>query len=71
MLNPRESTTRERVSLDGMWRFALDPEGVGRSERWWADTLSGDAELPVPASFNACCQGSSRGTTSAMSGTSA
>jgi beta-glucuronidase len=53
MLNPRESVTRERVVLDGLWRFTLDPEGRGRSERWWARTLPGDAELPVPASFNA------------------
>jgi hypothetical protein len=30
MLSPHESTTRERSSLDGLWRFALDPEGRGR-----------------------------------------
>jgi beta-glucuronidase len=53
VLNPRESATRERVSLDGLWRFALDRDGRGRSERWWERTLPGDAELPVPASFNA------------------
>jgi beta-glucuronidase len=52
MLSPRESTTRECVSLDGLWRFALDPEGRGRAERWWAEALRGDAEMPVPASFN-------------------
>src|SRR3954447_574056 len=53
MLSPRESATRERVSLDGLWRFALDPAGRGRTERWWTDDLPGDAEVPVPASFNA------------------
>jgi beta-glucuronidase len=53
MLSPRESTTRERIGLDGLWRFALDPERRGRSERWWEDTLRGDAEMAVPASFNA------------------
>ena len=52
MLSPRQSSTRERISLDGLWRFALDPDGAGRSERWWTRTLPGDAELPVPASFN-------------------
>jgi len=53
MLSPRESATRERLSLDGLWRFALDAEGRGRGERWWERALPGDAELPVPASFNA------------------
>src|SRR5688572_6676712 len=52
MLSPRQSVTRERTSLDGLWRFALDPWGVGRGERWWASVLPGDAEMPVPASFN-------------------
>ena len=27
MLSPRQSSTRERTSLDGLWRFALDPDG--------------------------------------------
>jgi beta-glucuronidase len=53
MLSPRESATRERLSLDGLWRFALDRDGRGRTERWWERALPGDAELPVPASFNA------------------
>jgi beta-glucuronidase len=52
MLSPRQSSTRERTSLDGLWRFALDPRGVGRAERWWTGTLPGDGEMPVPASFN-------------------
>ena len=30
MLRPRETPTRERKSLDGLWRFALDPDGRGR-----------------------------------------
>jgi beta-glucuronidase len=52
MLSPRESSTRERTSLDGLWRFALDPGGIGRAERWWTGELPGGAEMPVPASFN-------------------
>jgi beta-glucuronidase len=52
MLSPRRSSTRERISLDGLWRFALDPRGVGRADRWWSGGLPGDAEMPVPASFN-------------------
>jgi beta-glucuronidase len=52
MLAPRDTPTRQRKSLDGLWRFALDPDGVGRTERWW-DGLPGDArEIPVPASYN-------------------
>jgi beta-glucuronidase len=52
MLSPRQSSTRERTSLDGLWRFALDPRGAGRAERWWTTGLPGNAEMPVPASFN-------------------
>ncbi len=52
MLSPRLSSTRERASLDGLWRFALDPDGAGRAERWWTSPLPGDREMPVPASFN-------------------
>jgi beta-glucuronidase len=52
MLSPRQSATRERTSLDGLWRFALDPRGVGRAERWWTSVLPGHGEMPVPASFN-------------------
>src|SRR4051794_12653900 len=52
MLSPRPSATRERTSLDGLWRFALDARGVGRAERWWTSALAGDGEMPVPASFN-------------------
>jgi beta-glucuronidase len=53
MLSPRESATRERIALDGMWRFALDSDRRGRTERWWAAPLPGLADMPVPASFNA------------------
>jgi beta-glucuronidase len=52
VLAPRQSSTRERISLDGLWRFALDPAGAGRDERWWASELPGDGEMAVPASFN-------------------
>ena len=52
MLSPRQSATRERTSLDGLWRFALDARAVGRDEGWWMSALPGDAEMAVPASFN-------------------
>ena len=33
MLAPRDTPTRERKSLDGLWRFALDPDGDGRAQQ--------------------------------------
>ncbi len=52
MLRPRDTRTRERRSLDGLWRFALDQAGVGRAEEWWNGPLPGAREAPVPASYN-------------------
>jgi beta-glucuronidase len=51
VLRPRETATRDRKSLDGLWRFALDAEGRGRRERWWQGALDG-VEIPVPSSYN-------------------
>ena len=34
MLAPRDTATRQRKSLDGLWRFSLDAAGVGRHEGW-------------------------------------
>ena len=52
MLRPKDTATRERKALDGLWRFALDARGAGRRERWWAGPLAGAREMPVPASYN-------------------
>jgi beta-glucuronidase len=52
MLAPRDTATRERKSLDGLWRFALDADGRGRYQRWWMRELEGAREIPVPASYN-------------------
>jgi beta-glucuronidase len=52
VLRPRDTATRERRSLDGLWRFALDAEGRGRQEGWWKERLRDAREIPVPASFN-------------------
>ncbi len=51
-MRPRDTATRERKSLGGLWRFALDPDGAGRRERWWERPLPGAREMPVPASYN-------------------
>ena len=52
MLAPRDTATRERKSLDGLWRFALDAAGVGRDQGWWGGLPAGAREIPVPASYN-------------------
>ena len=57
MLRPQDTATRERKALDGLWRFRLDVDGVGRAERWFAEPLrSADGnraqDMAVPASYN-------------------
>jgi beta-glucuronidase len=52
MLRPQDSSTRERKSLNGLWRFRLDPEGEGRSARWFSQPLPESRQMVVPASFN-------------------
>ncbi|MCZ9340610.1 beta-glucuronidase, partial [Streptomyces sp. TRM76130] len=52
MLRPRDTSTRERRSLNGLWAFRLDPEGAGREAGWWRSRLPGAREMPVPASYN-------------------
>ena len=52
VLRPQDGPTRERKSLNGLWRFRLDPGGVGREEGWWRAPLTGARDMPVPASYN-------------------
>lgn len=52
MLRPKDTPTRERRSLDGLWSFAVDHDEVGRTEGWWREALPGRVEAPVPASYN-------------------
>ncbi|TKG71006.1 beta-glucuronidase [Prauserella endophytica] len=49
MLKPTPTPTRELVSLDGLWRFAVDGPEL---ERPWSGRLPGDREAPVPSSYN-------------------
>lgn len=51
LLYPAETTTRRKTSLDGMWKFAFDPDKAG-VENGWNSGLPAWTELPVPASFN-------------------
>jgi hypothetical protein len=50
MLRPKDTVTRERKSLDGLWRFAFDAGRVGRAEGWFNGALRGALEVAVPAS---------------------
>src|SRR4051812_9241526 len=52
MLRPRDTTTRERKRLDGLWSFTLDPQGLGRAAGWQSGPLPAAQEIAVPASFN-------------------
>ncbi|KAK1143559.1 hypothetical protein N8T08_006365, partial [Aspergillus melleus] len=49
-LKPQNTPTRELVSLDGLWSFAL-AEGNSSSSPW-TSTLPHGLECPVPASYN-------------------
>jgi beta-galactosidase/beta-glucuronidase len=52
MLRPQDTSTRERKSLNGLWKFPLDKATEGRSGRWFAQPLRNAREMAVPASFN-------------------
>ena len=52
MLRPQDNSTRETKRLDGIWGFACDAAGAGRTEGWWRATLPGALRMPVPSSFN-------------------
>ncbi|MFF2299649.1 beta-glucuronidase [Arthrobacter sp. NPDC058127] len=49
MLKPQISPTRELMSLDGLWRFALDATA---GDEPWRETLRTELEAPVPSSYN-------------------
>jgi beta-glucuronidase len=49
MLKPQTSATRELISLDGLWAFALDQDTAPAP---WSAPLDTDLEAPVPASYN-------------------
>ena len=50
LLYPCESSARRVVSLDGMWRFAFDPQGQG-VDKGWTMALPESITMSVPASF--------------------
>jgi beta-glucuronidase len=52
VLRPQDGPTRERKSLNGLWRFRLDADGAGREGGWWRTPLADARDVPVPASYN-------------------
>ena len=54
ILYPEESEARQIRSLDGLWQFRLDEDGVGETERWFAQPKLPEPTIPmpVPSSFN-------------------
>ncbi|KAL2810625.1 glycosyl hydrolases family 2, TIM barrel domain-containing protein [Aspergillus granulosus] len=50
-LKPKTTPTRELISLDGLWDFALAPNGNETAQPWSAPLPKG-LECPVPASYN-------------------
>lgn len=52
MLRPENTATREKISLDGLWDFRLDWDGVGRDEKWQEVGFPNPTHMAVPASFN-------------------
>ena len=48
MLRPKDTATRERKSLDGLWRFAFDAEGAGRGAQWSGGALTGARDYFEP-----------------------
>ncbi|GAA1958084.1 beta-glucuronidase [Microbacterium deminutum] len=49
MLKPKASATRELISIDGLWRFAVDTASTPEP---WSSTLDTPLEAAVPASYN-------------------
>jgi beta-glucuronidase len=50
MLKPQATLTRELVSLDGLWNFALLTGD--QDENTWSQVMPKGLECPVPASYN-------------------
>ena len=52
MLRPQDNAARETKRLDGLWDFAVDPDGIGRDQGWWRADLPDAIPMPVPSSYN-------------------
>ncbi|EXA32751.1 beta-glucuronidase [Fusarium oxysporum f. sp. pisi HDV247] len=52
MLKPQANASRELVSLDGVWNFALSQSVDINDERAWERSIPPKLQVPVPASYN-------------------
>ncbi|KAM0332301.1 hypothetical protein ACHAQA_002577 [Verticillium albo-atrum] len=52
MLKPQINSTREIVSLDGIWNFALASSPTVDDDPAWTRTIPPRLQVPVPASYN-------------------
>jgi beta-glucuronidase len=52
MLYPRETRTRQVKSLNGIWNFHVDSDGVGLRRKWYLRPLADPILMPVPSSYN-------------------
>lgn len=55
ILYPRESESREVVSLDGIWKFRTSPtedQEKGFKNKWFSTDLEEWIPMPVPSSYN-------------------
>lgn len=52
LLYPHESPTRSARDLSGLWRFQLDREDRGETDRWFSSGLPKPRLIPVPCSWN-------------------
>ncbi|KAF9877075.1 hypothetical protein CkaCkLH20_05341 [Colletotrichum karsti] len=52
MLKPQSNSTRELVSLDGIWNFAIADSIDIETDAPWAKPIPSTLQVPVPASYN-------------------
>jgi len=52
MLYPVQNETRRLYDLSGIWRFRLDKDNIGTSEKWHKKPLEQCELMPVPSSYN-------------------
>jgi beta-glucuronidase len=50
LLYPVNNASRTSLRLDGLWKFAFDPESKGEREGWY-NRLPSSIDMPVPSSF--------------------
>lgn len=51
MLFPQQNRHRHAIDLSGLWRFQVDPDGVGEAQKWF-DRLPDARDIAVPGSWN-------------------